>query len=241
MQSCQFSTPALKQAQDLTNVQLSLNNKIIFHVHSAVVCFGERGSELLFNRLQEHQCVNERTISLPIELQPTEIEMVLQYMYNGIIPKMQLVKRQSSMMTVEKSRSKQLEHLDHVLKMYNCAVKLQVHTLVARLETNILEFLDQPSYLTNKSKRLGPLEQLVVHNLILVTQGILDEGENASESVLKTYLDRKKVSKNDWKKLTHAVESQPAKTQKNAVAEEEKVQFKTNDLLSTTSPNVFSP
>lgn len=220
MQSCQFSTPALKQAQDLTNVQLSLNNKIIFHVHSAVVCFGERGSELLFNRLQEHQCVNERTISLPIELQPTEIEMVLQYMYNGIIPKMQLVKRQSSMMTVEKSRSKQLEHLDHVLKMYNCAVKLQVHTLVARLETNILEFLDQPSYLTNKSKRLEPMEQLVVHNLILVTQGILDDGENASESVLKTYLDRKKVSKNDWKKLTHAVASQPAKTQKNAVTRE---------------------
>ena len=191
MQSCQFSTPALKQAEDLTNVRLSLNGKVIFHVHSAVVCFGERGSELLFDRLQEEQCING-SISLPNELQPMEIEMVLQYMYNGIIPKMQLMKRQSSMMTVVKSTSKQLEHLDHILKMYNCAVKLQVHTLVARLETNILEFLNQPSYLTNKSKRLEPMQQLVVHNLISVTQEILKKGETASKSVLKTYLDRKK-------------------------------------------------
>ena len=257
MQPCQYTTPAFKKENDLTNVQLSLDGEVIFLCHASIICFGIRGSEFLNDRLTEtlknynlNSSSNYTVADAPIiylsdliDIEPADVGMILDYIYNGNIPSVKLnTDTKVGNHTINKSnnrldrnqKNKQMKHLDCILRLYNAANEFKVHTLVNELETKILEYVatmdtstlnhlffhKQKKQNSNKSSSSDlhhELEQRILNKFINVVSLLISIDKKKSESIMNHYIHckRKQITKNDQIQLKNAIETHPSNVQVN--------------------------
>jgi hypothetical protein len=211
-----FTTPhTINEKNSLTNLILTKDNVTLFRVHSGIVAFGKRASQLIHDRATSQ--INSNIIDLSDlniidlsdlnDVNATDIKYVLEYIYSGTVPTLNDIEKKVFGITIERQST-----VDHVLRIYQTSKQLKIHTLTSILSANLLEYVRMNPQL--KSILSQPE---TVQKLCLTIKEIIEAQKLALEYLTKSYIGCNNVKDNERKIIRSALTSNPSHSLKRLV------------------------